>query len=101
MFTKINNYTKHVITEIIDNKLLLRLTNYFFYKNSVKSEIRIKKDTYCTEIGCIDNYCFCLKEKYFNFNLFKTDSVAQLVEQQTLNLWVLSSNLSGVTNKKI
>ncbi len=25
------------------------------------------------------------------------DSVAQLVEQQTLNLWVLSSILSGVT----
>jgi hypothetical protein len=27
------------------------------------------------------------------------DSVAQLVEQQTLNLWVLSSILSGVTKK--
>ena len=27
-----------------------------------------------------------------------SDSVAQLVEQQTLNLWVLSSSLSGVTN---
>ena len=27
----------------------------------------------------------------------KHDSVAQLVEQQTLNLWVLSSSLSGVT----
>lgn len=27
------------------------------------------------------------------------DSVAQLVEQQTLNLWVLSSSLSGVTGK--
>lgn len=25
------------------------------------------------------------------------DSIAQLVEQQTLNLWVLSSSLSGVT----
>ena len=28
------------------------------------------------------------------------DFVAQLVEQQTLNLWVLSSSLSGVTVKK-
>ncbi len=28
------------------------------------------------------------------------DFVAQLVEQQTLNLWVLSSSLSGVTFKK-
>lgn len=26
------------------------------------------------------------------------DLVAQLVEQQTLNLWVLSSSLSGVTS---
>ncbi len=26
------------------------------------------------------------------------DFVAQLVEQQTLNLWVLSSSLSGVTS---
>jgi hypothetical protein len=30
---------------------------------------------------------------------FIFDSVAQLVEQQTLNLWVLSSSLSGVTLK--
>jgi hypothetical protein len=29
--------------------------------------------------------------------VYKYDSVAQLVEQQTLNLWVLSSSLSGVT----
>ncbi len=28
------------------------------------------------------------------------DSVAQLVEQLTLNQWVESSSLSGVTNKK-
>lgn len=31
------------------------------------------------------------------FHIQCFDSVAQLVEQQTLNLWVLSSNLSGVT----
>src|SRR5678815_1421381 len=29
------------------------------------------------------------------------DSVAQLVEQQTLNLWVQSSSLCGVTSKKL
>ncbi len=29
----------------------------------------------------------------------KTDSVAQLVEQQTLNLWVVGSNPTGVTIK--
>ena len=38
------------------------------------------------------------------FRLFanpkNSDSVAQLVEQQTLNLWVLSSSLSGVTGMK-
>ena len=31
--------------------------------------------------------------------LCNPDSVAQLVEQQTLNLWVLSSSLSGVTKQ--
>lgn len=29
------------------------------------------------------------------------DFVAQLVEQQTLNLWVLSSSLSGVTGNHL
>lgn len=29
--------------------------------------------------------------------VYQKDFVAQLVEQQTLNLWVLSSSLSGVT----
>ncbi len=29
-----------------------------------------------------------------------TDSVAQLVEQYTFNVWVLGSNPSGITNKK-
>jgi hypothetical protein len=34
---------------------------------------------------------------YFAIPELKPDSVAQLVEQLTLNQWVESSNLSGVT----
>lgn len=42
---------------------------------------------------------FTLHPQRNYFVMWKSDSVAQLVEQLTLNQWVESSNLSGVTNK--
>ncbi len=33
-------------------------------------------------------------------NILKQDSVAQLVEQYTFNVWVLGSNPSGITGAK-
>ena len=48
-----------------------------------------------------ENICRFIKKQYF-CAVFETahDSVAQLVEQLTLNQWVVSSSLTGVTKKK-
>jgi hypothetical protein len=52
---------------------------------------------------CVDgilNYFFAIAASVYIFaGLFKkvSDSVAQLVEQYTFNVWVLGSNPSGIT----
>lgn len=43
---------------------------------------------------------FPIKNKKPIFALRKDDSVAQLVEQMTLNHWVVSSSLTGVTQNQ-
>lgn len=49
-------------------------------------------------LGLVIFYRKALLNKYFILLLYyQNDSVAQLVEQMTLNHWVESSSLSGVT----
>ena len=57
--------------------------------------------------GVVISISFFQKNRKFFFRFFYchtfaavSDSVAQLVEQQTLNLWVQSSSLCGVTQTK-
>ena len=52
----------------------------------------VRKNILILAIDLVTNHC----SAYFAAQN-KNDSVAQLVEQLTLNQWVESSNLSGVT----
>ena len=48
------------------------------------------------ELGCTVIFQY-KKDNFKTSSISKNDSVAQLVEQYTFNVWVLGSNPSGIT----